>query len=169
MFVKLPTQVSTLRNSSGRSQATVQAQMPPLLIPAIARPSASWRSLNVFSTSGRISSSRNRAYWSESVSYSKLRFDGLLGDRARVDEDADRDRHLLLVDQVVEDGRHEVLVAPAVLEDHDAGRLVLRILGGNVNPPVAGGAVEDFALPLRHRVSFPLGTSDRSRLSGWSR
>ena len=33
MLVKLPTHESTLRNSSGRSQATVQAQMPPLLMP----------------------------------------------------------------------------------------------------------------------------------------
>ena len=61
MLVKLPTHDSTLRNSSGRSQATVQAQMPPLLIPAMARLSGSWRSFTVFSTSGRISSSRNRA------------------------------------------------------------------------------------------------------------
>ena len=37
MLVKLPTQESTLLNSSGRSQATVNAQMPPLLAPAMAR------------------------------------------------------------------------------------------------------------------------------------
>ena len=48
--------------------------MPPLLAPEIARLAASWRSFTVFSTSGRISSSRKRAYWSDSVSYSKLRF-----------------------------------------------------------------------------------------------
>ena len=77
MLVNEPTHESTFENSSGRSQATVKAQIPPLLIPATARPAGSWRSLRfcVFSTSGRISSRRNRAYWSESVSYSKLRFD----------------------------------------------------------------------------------------------
>ena len=62
MFVKLPIQDSTLLNSFGRSQATVNAQMPPLLAPEMARLAASRRSFTVFSTSGRISSSRNRAY-----------------------------------------------------------------------------------------------------------
>ena len=53
------------------------AQMPPLLIPAMALPAGSRRSLTfiAFSVSGRISPRRNRAYWSERVSYSKLRFD----------------------------------------------------------------------------------------------
>ena len=62
MFVKLPIHESTLLNSFGRSHATVKAQMPPLLAPEIARLAASCRSFTVFSTSGRISSSRNRAY-----------------------------------------------------------------------------------------------------------
>ena len=53
MFVKLPIHESTLLNSSGRSQATVKAQIPPLLAPAIARLAASWRSFTVFSTSGQ--------------------------------------------------------------------------------------------------------------------
>ena len=74
MLVKLPIHDRTLPNWSGRSQATVKAQMPPLLTPAMARPAGSWRSVTVFSTSGRISSSRKRAYVSESVSYSTLRF-----------------------------------------------------------------------------------------------
>jgi len=52
----------TLLNSFGRSHATVKAQIAPLLCQAIARLAASWRSFVVFSTSGRISSSRNRAY-----------------------------------------------------------------------------------------------------------
>ena len=95
MLVNEPTHESTLLNSLGRSQATVQAQMPPLLIPAMARPAASWRSFTVFSTSGRISSRRNRAYWSDRVSYSKLRFDLARLEGARLDEDADCDRHLV--------------------------------------------------------------------------
>ena len=37
MLVKLPIHDTTLPNSFGRSQATVKAQMPPLLAPAIAR------------------------------------------------------------------------------------------------------------------------------------
>ena len=49
MFVKLPIQETTLLNSFGRSQATVKAQMPPLLAPEIARLAASCRSFTVFS------------------------------------------------------------------------------------------------------------------------
>jgi hypothetical protein len=77
MFVNDPMWLTTFRNWSGRSHAAVNAQMPPLLIPQIARCSGSSLSLYCLPTSGRISSSRNRAYWSLSVSYSKLRFVGL--------------------------------------------------------------------------------------------
>ncbi len=73
MFVKLPTWLSTLLNRSGRSHAAVKAQMPPELMPPIARPAASGRRLYFFATSGKISFSRKRTYWSDSVSYSKLR------------------------------------------------------------------------------------------------
>ena len=41
MLVKLPIQLTTLRNLSGRSHAMVNAAMPPLLIPAIAQPAGS--------------------------------------------------------------------------------------------------------------------------------
>src|SRR5690349_2581413 len=75
MLVKLPTWLSTFENRSGRSHAAVNAQIPPELIPQIARPAASDRNFTVFPTSGRISFSRKLAYWLESVSYSKLRFD----------------------------------------------------------------------------------------------
>ena len=37
MLVKLPQWLTTLPKASGRSQATVKAQMPPELIPQIAR------------------------------------------------------------------------------------------------------------------------------------
>src|SRR4051812_34376163 len=74
MLVKLPTDESTFENRSGRSHAAVNAQMPPELAPQIARPAGSARNFTDFATSGRISCSRNRAYWSEGVSYSKLRF-----------------------------------------------------------------------------------------------
>src|SRR5947209_7982076 len=79
MFVKLPTVVKALRNSFGRSQQTVNAQIPPELLPAMQRPSGSLVRLYFLPTSGRISSSRKRAYASLSVSYSKLLFDGGAG------------------------------------------------------------------------------------------
>ena len=63
------------------------------------------------------------------MSYSKLRFDPPSARRARLDEDADRDRHVLLGDQIVEHRRHVVLGSGAVLEHHDGGgrlRPVLR-------------------------------------------
>ena len=45
-----------------RAKATVQAQIPPELMPPMPRPAASLRSVYFFSTSGRISFSRNFAY-----------------------------------------------------------------------------------------------------------
>src|SRR3954471_24607366 len=79
MLVNDPMLVNTLRNWSGRSHATVNAQMPPELAPAIIRPSGLAESLYCFATSGRISSSRNLAYVSPSESYSTLRLDRRLG------------------------------------------------------------------------------------------
>src|ERR1043166_6209200 len=66
---------STLRNWSGRSHATVNAQIPPELDPQIARVSGSpviateYR----FVTNGMTSPIRNLAYASPNESYSKLR------------------------------------------------------------------------------------------------
>jgi hypothetical protein len=57
----VPIQDSTLRNCSGRSQATVNAQMAPEDSPAMARLPGSLRNFAVFSTSGRISSITKRA------------------------------------------------------------------------------------------------------------
>ena len=122
------------------------------------RPSGLSVSLYFLPTSGSISSSRNRAYVSPSVSYSTLRLRRGVGlpsaaswrlavlgrEVARADEDADRDRHLLLVDQVVEYGRRVVL--DAVLADENAGRLAAVVLGGHVDPVVADRAGEDLAL-----------------------
>ena len=45
--------------------------------------------------------------------------------------------HLALGDQVVEDGGHEARVAAAVLKDHDASGLVVLVLRGDVDPPLA--------------------------------
>ena len=60
MLVKLPTVVKHLWKTSGRSQQTVNAQMPPELEPAMQRPSGSFVRLYFLPTSGRISSIRKR-------------------------------------------------------------------------------------------------------------
>ena len=86
--------------------------MPPELMPPIARSSGLSVSFTFLPTSGRISLTRKSAYCGVSESYSKLRLlrGGLSGfgrrNHARVDEDADRHRHFVLVDQVVEHDRH---------------------------------------------------------------
>ncbi len=72
------------------------------------------------------------------------------GEDAGVNEDADGDGHLAFVDEVVEYGGGaevalEVDVGGAVLEDHDAGGVGGVVLGGDVDPVVAGGAGVDFA------------------------
>ena len=61
MFVKLPMWLITLPKLSGRSHATVKAQMPPLLAPAIARIAGSLERFSSASTRGRTSSCRKRA------------------------------------------------------------------------------------------------------------
>src|SRR5207245_10583550 len=67
-------------------------------------------------------------------------------------EDADRHRHFLLMNEVVEDRRHTeasfwIDVRPAVLEDHDAGRLFGIVLGRYIDPIIAGGSRIDGAGP----------------------
>ena len=74
----------------------------------------------------------------------------LVGPVAGVDEDGDRDRHLASVDQVVEDGGNPVIPLEseegvAVEEDHQGGGLGRVILGGDVDPVVAGGVGIDLA------------------------
>src|ERR1043166_333873 len=75
MLVKLPIVESTLRNWSGRSQATVKAQIPPELEPQVARRSGSavMASEYLFVTKGMASFSKNLAYASPNESYSKPR------------------------------------------------------------------------------------------------
>src|ERR1051325_7553250 len=75
MFVKLPMVDNTFRNWSGRSHATVNAQIPPELDPHVARISGSLviASEYLLVTNGSASSIRNRDYASPSESYSKLR------------------------------------------------------------------------------------------------
>jgi hypothetical protein len=61
MLVKLPMWLNTLWKASGRSHATVNAQMPPELAPAIARWSGSVVRLYFLPTSGSSSSMTKRA------------------------------------------------------------------------------------------------------------
>ena len=74
--------------------------------------------------------------------------------RARIDEDSDRDRHLALVNQIVEDDRNTKLamlidVTSAVLKHHHAGGRFPIVLCGDVNPVIADRAWIDFlALPV---------------------
>src|SRR5262249_35211333 len=67
---------------------------------------------------------------------------------AGVDEDGDRGRHVATGDEVVEDdgdtpAAFHVGVAAAVLEDHEGSGLVLFVLSGNIDGPVASGVGED--------------------------
>jgi hypothetical protein len=63
MPTKVPMALKTRRKASGRRQAAVNAQLAPLLFPAMARslPSVERRSLCSAATWGRSSSRRNRA------------------------------------------------------------------------------------------------------------
>ena len=78
-----------------------------------------------------------------------------------IDEDPDGHWHLFLVVQVVEDHRHVVRlvgqrVGVTVLKHHDARRLGFVVLRRDVNPVLARGALEDFALPLERPFELPL-------------
>jgi hypothetical protein len=71
--VYVPIVLNTRRNASGRSQATVKAQIAPELAPPIAQSFGSVETLYFRRTSGSTSSRRKRAYRSPMLSYSKLR------------------------------------------------------------------------------------------------
>ena len=76
MFVKLPTCESTFEKRSGRSQAAVKAQIPPELMPQIARPAASSRSFTCFADLGQDFLLQEAARIDrDGVSYSKLRLE----------------------------------------------------------------------------------------------
>src|SRR6266496_2258243 len=68
--VTLPTLLSTLRNSLGRSQATVNAAIAPELEPPMPWRSGSCEMLYCLYTTGNNSSTMTRAYLSSSVLYS---------------------------------------------------------------------------------------------------
>ena len=126
MFVKLPIHEITLLNSSGRSHATVNAQMPPLLAPRdrpAGRVVAQLHGLldfrkNLFQQEPRVLI-RQRVVFEAAIGSAAVRSAGL-------DEDADGDRHVSLRDQIVEDGRHVVLRPGAVLKDHHRRRILRR-------------------------------------------
>jgi len=166
--VKLPTWLKTLPNKSGRSQAAVKAQMPPLLIPQRALPAGSLRTLYFFSISGRISFSRKVAYWSEGVSYSKLRLlrpfslgleDGTV---PGFKKHANGYGHFFFVYKVVKyNGGTElallVSIAASILKYHNSSRGFAIVLCGYINQHFANSTWEDIALPLRF-LNFTLGS-----------
>ena len=124
MSVKLPIQLKTFENWSGRCQATVKAQMPPLLRPQMAREAASCLSFTVFPTSGR-------NFFDEEVGV--LIGKGVVleravafavGKRSWCDEDADRFGHLSLGDEIIEHDGDVVLHPLAILENHDIGGFI---------------------------------------------
>src|SRR5262249_45169210 len=90
-----------------------------------------------------------------------------LSSRSRRDEYADNDRQFALRDHVVEDCRDVVLRALPVLKDHHAGRSLRFVLRGDIYPPVAGRALEDFAGPFRLLNQFAFW--DAGLLPGFGR
>jgi hypothetical protein len=179
MFVKLPIADQTLPNWSGFSHAAVQEQMPPLDRPPIARPGRVGPQLdvrllldgrqNLFQQEADILVGE-RVVLEGAVARLAARLGGIV---ARVDEHADRDRHVAAVAQVIEDDRdmdRRVDVPAAVLKHHDRGRRPVGfVLGGDINPPVTDRVREDLALPLRLLREFPLrhvGLRLRVRVDG---
>lgn len=69
---------------------------------------------------------------------------------AGIDEDAHQHRNIAPGDQVIEDRRHVVLGASAILEHHDGGGILRAILCRHIDPPIAFRAFKDLALPRRH-------------------
>ena len=70
---------------------------------------------------------------------------------SRVEKDPDRDWHVALMNQIVEDDRNTKLpffvdIVTTVLENHHAGRFGLIVLPRDINSIVAHRAREDFAL-----------------------
>ncbi len=178
-------------NSLGRSHATVNAQMPPLLMPATARPAASLRSFTVaaFSVAGRSSSrSEPGVLIRRSVSYSKLRLDrgfpcgtdgGPPGTRGGFSRNTGLHEHAGSVTGTSPSSRSgcqahggdEILVAAAILEKHHhgGGGFAVVLGRGHRIHQSARGSFEDFSSGTwACWVSLPLGTSEETRLSGCS-
>ncbi|MFO1092213.1 MAG: hypothetical protein U0992_02725 [Planctomycetaceae bacterium] len=92
-------------------------------------------------------------------------------DDAGADKDADLNRDVLLVDEVVEGGGELPVLGAGnpVLDDEDSSRLAGVVLGGDVDPVVADGTGEDVAFERNGTFDFSLrnaGLGDRIRCSG---
>ena len=158
MFVKLPIVLITLRNWSGRCQATVKAQIAPELAPEIARsgrrdvvPSsapASIRRRSAWNTGRRARCILRGGWWCRRPSRRPRlllvgRWPGLM--KTPIVTGISR-----AIDQVVEDIGDPVVALGAdkgvsVEEDHQAGRPGGVILRRDVDPIVAGGVRINFA------------------------
>ena len=158
-----------MRNASGRSQATVNAQMPPELAPPIARWSGSVGEVVLLADLGQDLVDQEarvvvaeRVVLEAAVVAAPLVLRVRLAEMSRVDEDADRHRHLLLVDQVVEHHRHAVLgvevhVLVAVLKHHHRGRRGGVVLRGDVDPVVPDRAGKHLAAIEERPLDAPFG------------
>ena len=160
--------LKTRRKASGRSQAAVNAQIAPLLDAADARSLPSFDSRIGRPSLGRLLLDLGQQFVEQEPGVVVAEavvlvaaveaVERLVGRRLHAavhDEHADRDRHLLLGDQLVEDGRGVEL--DAVLVDVHAGRLRRVVLLGHVDPVVADRAGEDLALVEVYLVTSPLG------------
>ncbi len=106
----------------------------------------------------------------ERISWSDRRFRNL----ARVDEDANQDRNLLLRDQVIDHVQHRIVpiaigVPAAVLKDHHSGGNFRIVLRRNINPVVTLHTVIDLAgvddlLGKLARTVLPAGDTKEGRM-----
>ncbi len=177
MLVKLPMWLSTLPNCSGFSHATVKAQMPLDEIPhsALRRIAGDIQSLQ--SDGQKFIDQKVRVAVARRVVLERpiaavLRSLGRRRDRARIDEHRDRDRHRLLMDEIVEhhgDSKSpRIRVASAIHEHHERGRLVPLVLSRHVDAVVTLRSRKDLAVVNCPDVSFPCGTPSRTTRSGCS-
>ena len=150
MFVKLPTHERTLRNSLGRSQATVKAQMPPLLTPrdrAAGRVVAQLRRLldlgqDLFEQEARVLVGE-RVVLEAAV---RLACRRTMPGWMKMPTVTGMSPFAIRLSKTI--GTYSS-VAGAVLEDHHARRALGLVLRRHVDPPVARRAGEDLALPRR--------------------
>ena len=96
----------------------------------------------------------------------------MVAEVARRDEQAERDRQFLLMNEIGHDLRNaeragRIDRALTILKNEQAGGLGSRVLGRNKNPVTPDGAGKDFTAPLERAFEFSLRHSGlRKRISG---
>src|SRR5579875_2576948 len=81
----------------------------------------------------------------------------VVGKMTGVNENPHGNRHLTLGNKVVKNVGNKVLVVASILKYHHTGRMFRRVLGRNIDPPVAHRARKDAAVPLRHLDQLSMG------------